>query len=206
MGPPSPPEPLTLGDKAGALRRSVETWCVGRFWIPRALLLLYLGYVGVRHLLDSRYGSLFDAINLGIHEGGHLLFSFFGQFIHVAGGTLLQLAAPIAAVFVFRKVRDYFGIVVCGVWLSTNFYDVATYMADARARALPLVTVGKASGPIIHDWNYLLGNLGLLSLDTGLAFLVRVLAFLLWAASLAAGAWMCWVMATKHESEHWVES
>ena len=41
-------------------------------------------------------------------------------------------------------------------WTGESITDVAIYMADARTMALPLVGGGH------HDWNYLLGTLGLL--------------------------------------------
>ncbi|HSS47215.1 MAG TPA: hypothetical protein VLL03_07370, partial [Burkholderiales bacterium] len=79
-----------------AFREEIENWCQGRIWYGRALLLLWLAWIGVEHLRDPLYSSLFGGLNLGIHEAGHLLFRFFGfEFLMVAGGTLLQLAAPV---------------------------------------------------------------------------------------------------------------
>jgi hypothetical protein len=180
---------------AGALKEEVADWCEGRSWIWRAPLLLYLAYIGVRHLADPQYSSLFGGINLGIHELGHVVLSFAGQWVMVLGGTLFQLAAPIVAAFLFLRQPDYFALPVCGAWFSTNLYSVATYMADARALELPLVTVGAEGGDVEHDWNYLLHSVGLLNYDTTLAVFVRLLALLLMWSSLTAGAWMCWRMA-----------
>jgi hypothetical protein len=170
-----------------------KTWCTGRFWLPRLGLAAYLGYVGIRHLFDPVYSSLFGPINLGIHEAGHVVFSWAGMFVYMAGGTILQLAAPVIAAALFRRARDYFGITVCGVWLATNLYNVATYVGDARAQALPLVTLG--GGDAQHDWTYLLGELGLLSVDGTLAFMLRVLAFLVTWGSMAAALTLIWWMA-----------
>ena len=47
-------------------------------------------------------------------------------------------------------------------------------MADARAQALPLLSVGN-SDEVIHDWNYLFGRLGWLSHDIQIAHGVRVI-------------------------------
>jgi hypothetical protein len=179
-------------DRAKAL---LEKWCAGRLWYWRAPLVLYLAYVGIRHLLDPEYSSLFGGINLGIHELGHLLLLWAPQFLTVLGGTLLQCAAPVIAAVLFVRQPDYFAVPVCGAWLSTNLYSVATYMADARRLELPLVTVGAEGGDVEHDWNYLLDALGILSWDTTLAALTRGLAFLLMWSSLALAAWMLWVMA-----------
>jgi len=172
-------------------------WCEGRSWIWRAPLLLYLAYIGVRHLADPQYTSLFGGVNLGIHEAGHVVLSFAGQWVMVLGGTLFQLAAPLVAAFLFLRQPDYFAVPVCGAWLSTNLYSVATYMADARALELPLVTLGAEGGDVEHDWNYLLHSVGLLNYDTTLAGFVRLLAFLLMWSAIAAGAWMCWQMARR---------
>ncbi len=189
---------MTLTDVqrlAVALKDEVADWCEGRSWLWRAPLLLYLAYVGVRHLGDPEYTSLFGGINLGIHEAGHVVLSFAGQWVMVLGGTLFQLAAPLVAAFLFLRQPDYFAVPVCGAWFSTNLYNVATYMADARALELPLVTLGPEGGDVEHDWNYLLDSVGLLHYDTTLAGLVRLLAFLVMWGSIAAGVWMCWRMA-----------
>jgi hypothetical protein len=136
-----------------------------------------------------------------LHEGGHLLFGYLpGEFLAVAGGTLLQLAAPVLSAVMFLRQPDYFAVTVCGAWLSTNLYNVAADMADARAQGLPLVTVGDGECVICHDWGYMLGQLGMLSLDTTLAGLVRVLAFVVMRGSLAAGAWMIGQMARLRDA------
>ena len=184
-------------DRSVDLRNEVEDWVEGRWWWARAPLLLYFAYVGVRHLGDPLYTSLFGGINLGIHEAGHLAMGWAPHFFMILGGTLFQCAAPVIAAFLFLRQPDYFAIPVCGAWLSTNLYSVATYMADARALELPLVTVG--GGDADHDWNYMLDALGLLSWDTSLAALVRVLAFLLMWGSLCAGAWILWLMARRSD-------
>ena len=185
----------SLSARWGEWRAEVEEWCAGRSWLVRGPVLVWLAWVGVRHLGDPLYTSLFGPLNLALHEGGHLLFGYLpGQFLAVAGGTLLQLAAPVLSAGMFLRQPDYFAISVCGAWLATNLYNVAAYMADARALELPLVTVGDGECVICHDWAYMLGQVGLLSLDTTLAGLVRLLAFVVMWTSIAAGGWMLWQM------------
>jgi len=80
-----------------------------------------LAYFGVRQAINPQAWTFFSGINLPIHEGGHLLFRIFGwEFLHAAGGALLQLFAPIGAALMFARQRDYFAIVFCIGWLSTN--------------------------------------------------------------------------------------
>lgn len=173
----------------------VSGWCAGRSWLARAPLVLWFAWIGARHLADPLYSSLFGALNLGLHEAGHLLFSWFGLFLAVAGGTLLQLLAPLLSAVMFARQPDWFALPICGAWLATNLYDVATYVGDARAMELPLVTVGGGEPVVAHDWNYLLGTVGLLPYDTVLAGGLRLAAFALLWASLAAAVWMLVRMA-----------
>lgn len=182
-----------LGEFGKALAEDALSWCEGRLWWWRAPILAWLVWISVRHLADPLYQSLFGGLNLGIHEGGHLVFGWAPQFVMAFGGTLLQCAAPVASAWMFLRQPDYFAVPVCGVWLADNLYGVAAYMGDARAQELPLVTVG--GGEAEHDWGYMLGSLGLLKLDTTFAAFLRLAAFALAWSSLAAGGWILWKMA-----------
>jgi len=176
-------------------RADAETWAAGRRWAPRAVLLLYLTYAGCRHLTDAEYGSIFSGITLAIHELGHVLFGFLGEWLAVAGGSITQLAAPVAAALLLLRQRDYFGAAVGGAWLSISLSNLAVYVADARAEALPLYSIG--GGDVVHDWNYLLGSVHLLSEDAHIAGLVRLGALVVLVASILLGAWLCAIMARR---------
>ncbi len=165
----------------------------GRAWPLRALLLAVLAWFGWRHLSDPEYGSLFSGITLGVHELGHVVFSPLGHWMGVAGGSLTQVLAPLAVAYGFLRQRDYFAIAVAGAWESMSLSNLATYVADARAEELPLVS--PFSGDPEHDWNFLLGSVRMLPYDTRLAAWVRIAAFLLLAGSLYFGVKLCVRMA-----------
>jgi hypothetical protein len=124
-----------------------------------------------------------DGVNLLLHEAGHPVFGFFGEFVTALGGTLMQLLFPLAFAVHFRRTRQPFAAAVSLAWLGENFFNVARYAADARAQALPLV----GGDGTQHDWAYLLGRLGLLPHDQAVAQTFRgVGALLLLGAVLAA--------------------
>ncbi len=174
---------------------------MGRSWAARLPLLVYFAWIGVRQVLDPAYWSLFDSLNFPIHEGGHLLFGWLGcEFLGVAGGTILQLVAPVASAVMFVRQRDYFAVAVCFGWLSTNLYHIGVYMADARDRALPLVTVGEPQGSIPHDWEYMLGRLGILEYDRAMGWLVCQTGLLAMLVCLAGGGWLLWNMYVYRRS------
>lgn len=130
---------------------------------------------------------LIDNANLVVHEAGHLLFGWFGQIIGIYGGTLLQLIVPFALAASFAWRRHTTGTAFCTFFFFENFLYIATYMADARAQELPLVSVGGEAAD--HDWERILSGLGLLQHDTQIAAVVRLAG---WAGMLFVAGWLAW--------------
>jgi hypothetical protein len=109
----------------------------------RALTVALFAY-GAYDLSHPGRGSLLDAVDLPIHETGHLVFMAFGDFIHVAGGSLFQLIMPALFVAYFWRRGDRHAASVMLWWVAQNCGNIAVYAADARARELPLVGGGEA--------------------------------------------------------------
>ena len=152
------------------------------------MLLAYLAYVTVRSLNDYEYWTIFSGITLGVHEAGHVVFGPFGELLAVAGGSIMQLAAPMIVAALFLRQREYFGITVALAWLSMSLSNLATYIGDARAQDLPLVSIG--DGDPIHDWHFILGHFGMLGQDHALARFARCLSVLSLLLAIGGGAWL----------------
>ncbi|MBV9462700.1 MAG: hypothetical protein JO317_00590 [Verrucomicrobiae bacterium] len=184
--------------KTRLLRRIQESSCE-KSWAVRALFLPFFVYLGIRHARDFEYSSIFGGLDMVIHEVGHPLFSVFGEWMHVAGGTIFQLLVPLLALIVLLRQEEYFGIAFCGVWIAENLFEIAPYVADARAQELPLVTLGANTGEPVevqHDWEYLLESFGALQRDTQIGAAIHGVAQgLLWA-SILIGAAIVVVMAS----------
>lgn len=184
-----------------ALLDDARSWCHGQIWWPRLLLLFFLFHLLVSHIKDPLYSDIFKGLNLGFHEIGHVVFSPFGEFMGVAGGSLFQCLVPLLSVFMFLRQRDYFGIFFCFGWLSTNLFDVAVYAGDARKLALPLVTPFKG-GETIHDWNYLLDKLDWLQYDYIVSADLRIAAVLSMLLSISGGFWLVYnMMKTRKKAK-----
>jgi len=154
--------------------------------ILRAVLLAVLTVLGVLHLADAEFWSPFSGLIFGTHEFGHLVFTAFGEWIGVAGGSAMQLLLPVvAAVYFHRAQKDRFAVAVCGAWLAVSLANLAVYIGDARAELLDLVSFSPDGG--VHDWNYLLESVGLLRRDTSLARFTRLLGWLTLGGSLLLG-------------------
>lgn len=153
----------------------------------------------LRHLRDEWYAGIVGGLNLALHEIGHVLFGFFGEFIGFAGGSIFQLAAPVIAGVMFYRQRDYFAIAIALCWLATNFYSVAAYAADARAGDLPLVSLG--GGDPQHDWFVLLAETGLLYHDQTIGRLFRLMGFVCFTTAIGFGVWLILQMRKTRSPE-----
>jgi hypothetical protein len=171
----------------------------GQIWWYRLPVLVVLAWIFLGYTTDALAGSIFSGINLGFHEMGHALFFWSGnRVMTTAGGTLSELAIPIAAgVYLLLRQRDPFGAAVCVFWLGTALVGAGIYAADARAQALPLVS---PFGPVdfdSHDWTFLLMKYGKLSKDAQIGGALQSAGMASMALSLALGAWVLRVMARK---------
>lgn len=168
----------------------------GHFWGRAALyaLLFVWGWRFILSTVAANYAgeSFLHMINLPFHEAGHVVFGFFGNFVRALGGTLGQLLIPALCLGAFLfKTRDPFGASVALWWLAENFMDIGPYIADASSGELLLL--GGVTGrdvPGYHDWENVLGDLGLLRYDRVLGNLSYGLGRLLMLAAFVWGGWI----------------
>ena len=160
-----------------------------------AWLIFYAGFLV--YAFNAHGGFLFiDLANLVVHEGGHNLFAWFGQTLCLWGGTILQWMVPFLLAAYFFAHRQTTGFVFAAFFFFENWLYTATYMADARAMELPLVTTGDPDF-VEHDFHTIFTSLGVLDHDTQIAAVVRLLG---WCGMLAVVAWLA-SRAKSHAAE-----
>ena len=128
-----------------------------------------------------------DALDLPIHETGHIVFGWGGEVLAALGGTLFQLIIPLVFVIYFWRRKDRHAASVALWWVGQNCFNIARYIADARAQELPLVGGGE------HDWAFLLASWRLLPQDTAIAYYARGFAWLL----IATATWLGWLSLSR---------
>lgn len=136
-------------------------------------MLVWLGLVvwGLMFMFTPVSGEAFSEsylhlVNLPFHEAGHVLFSPFGRFVQVLGGTLGQLLIPLIVALSFAMKGNHFAVSVGLWWLGQSFMDCAPYIDDARAGQLMLL--GGVTGSEVedyHDWEHILTRLGMMPYD-----------------------------------------
>src|SRR5512143_2425442 len=88
------------------------------------LLLAVYGIV----LARSTEPGMIDNVDLVIHEAGHMLFGWFGEFLQVLGGTIGQLFVPIAFTVYFYLRKEFFSSSVTLFWIGQNLFNISVYI------------------------------------------------------------------------------
>jgi hypothetical protein len=127
-------------------------------------------------------------VDLGVHELGHMLAFWAPELLIQGAGSFLQVAAPLGlgAYFLWGR-HDRFAVLLMLAWAAESLNNVSVYIYDATRMVLPLLgDDGSGAG---HDWHNILSRLGLLGHTDGIAYTVRVLSILLFAAVFGLAAW-----------------
>ncbi|MEO5509747.1 MAG: hypothetical protein ABIV28_00450 [Longimicrobiales bacterium] len=124
--------------------------------------------------------TILDNIDLAIHEAGHMVFMPFGEFMMVLGGSLFQILVPAIFVAYFAKQKQWYSALFLLLWLGQSCFNLSYYIADARARVLPLLS----DDPTSHDWTWLLLQMGLLNQDRAIGNGVRIIGLMMFVTGV----------------------
>lgn len=123
-----------------------------------AVLTIYFLWIAS----DPMQGSFLDLVDLPIHETGHLVFRPFGEFMMIAGGSLLQVIFPAIFVGYFIWHEKYYSAAIVVFWVGQSVLNVWVYASDAVVMQLMLISGSTGAEGSFHDWNYMLTETGLL--------------------------------------------
>jgi hypothetical protein len=132
---------------------------------------------------DPGWTPILDHANLVFHEAGHKIYGIFGETMNLYGGLLGQLTFPLVVMIVFFVRREPAAVAVGAIWAAQNLFSIARYMADARARELPLV------GGTEHDFVHIFTRWGVLDQDVSIAETTRTIGWIGMALPLV---WLAW--------------
>jgi hypothetical protein len=179
-GSPMDEEPGAASDSTTYYGR-VATLVFVAVW---GLQLASLDYRG-----EALAGSFMHNIVLPIHEAGHVFFRPLGEFMTILGGSLFQVAFPLAIGIAFLvKQRDPFGAAVCVWWAGASLVDLSPYVWDALDPQLVLLG-GRTGADGPHDWIYILQRLGAIAHAHGWGTATHHLGVATMIAGVAWGAW-----------------
>ncbi len=116
-----------------------------------------------------------DAVNLIFHEAGHALAIFFPPLITALSGSLLQILVPVVFAIYFYQRGELLSMNLLCLWVAQNVLSVSVYVRDALPMNLTLLGGDYAT----HDWNFILGQLGLLKQSAFIADCLLLICYLI---------------------------
>jgi len=151
-------------------------------------------------------GSFMHLIVLPIHEAGHLLFIPFGRFMTVLGGSLFQVLLPLVlmASFMFGfggSRRDNFAASLMLWWAAVSIIDVAPYIWDAFDPKMMLLGGKTGAESDGHDWQNILGDLGLIKRAHLIAGIAHKLGLVVMLVAYAWGAALLYLQFYRRDSD-----
>jgi hypothetical protein len=146
-------------------------------------------------------GSFLDLVDLPIHETGHLLFTPFGEFMMIAGGSLFQVVFPAVFVGYFFWHFKYYSAAIVLFWVGQSIINVYIYAADAQVMQLVLTSGLTGSEGSFHDWNYMLTRLGLIESTKLVAGLIRAAGTLTIIAGAVLSIYYSFVPTAEDEPD-----
>jgi hypothetical protein len=135
--------------------------------IATAYFFYYAQTSGDWHFLDN--------VNLIMHEAGHVVFSLFGPFVYLLGGSLFQILVPIVfSGYFFLWQEDFYAGSLLLFWVGQNFINVSVYAGDAVVMQLPLLGGDSST----HDWHAILSMLNALPYTHTVATIMYEMGYL----------------------------
>ena len=114
--------------------KPVSRWA-GAAWVSFYAVFLVYAF--------SKHGEFLfiDLANLVAHEGGHLLFGWFGQTLGIWGGTLLQWLVPFVLAAYFFYQRQATAFVFCTFFFFENWLYTASFQRRKKYKTRMLSPV-----------------------------------------------------------------
>lgn len=167
-----------------------------RIFRLKAVCVIAVFFYFISNALHPAEWHFLDGVDLVIHEAGHIVFMPFGEFASFAGGTILQIAVPLVFAGYFFAKGDLFSGSLTAFWAGQSIINVSTYAGDAIAMELPLLGGG------IHDWNYMLTELGILSAAPAIGEIFHAAGTAVIAAAFIAGLKSCVTAETESSATY----
>ena len=141
--------------------------------IPKLIFAAVMSAYFLWIAYDPMQGSFLDNVDLAIHEAGHIFFRILGEFMGIAGGSLLQVIFPAAFVGYFFWQGQRYSAAIVVLWLGQSILNVWVYASDAVVMQLVLTSGFTGAEGSFHDWNYMLDRLGWLNSTKTVAGIIR---------------------------------
>ncbi|MFZ1323998.1 MAG: hypothetical protein WAQ57_02445 [Candidatus Saccharimonadales bacterium] len=181
------------------LKAQIDTYVQNKTWYWYVPVWLFGWYLFINLLSFDLGGdmpfiiSIAYGANFILHEAAHLATAFLPDILVSAAGSAAELLLGMLLIIIGIRGKTYFASLFGFLWFMLATQSVADYIADARTQALPLVSFG--GGDPMHDWNFILGELGLLGQEAMLAAILRAVGIAVGLFGLVFSGWIIYKIA-----------
>ena len=184
-------------------------------WYGRiaALVVFTLYTFKIFHDTNIFYGDLggifLSKVILPWHEAGHVIFSVFGRFMAVLGGTLGQHLFPIIlGVALLMKRRDSFGAALAFWLLGYSMIYTGWYMHDAGDPQAMMVSGKSSAEDDGHDFVNIFSDMGpwWIVNATKIGIFVGRLGEVMMGIGLGWGAYLVWLQKSQLSDSPFAEA
>ena len=140
----------------------------------------------------------------GLHEMAHAVTGWLPAVLTAAMGSVAELALPLTVIFISYHRRAYVTTFISTAWIHLSTMSVGRYIADAQTQRMPLVSIDSTlneDGLALHDWNFVLGKLGLLEYGTFIGTSFKLVGIALAVSTLITYAYCIYLMTKKRNDK-----
>lgn len=116
-----------------------------------------------------------------IHEAGHGVCYILPcpRFLMVLNGTIFQLGFPLGIAYYYRRKNNHIATRIALFFSGFSLHYTAWYISTSHEGSFVPASKSFLGADGYHDFNYILNVFGLLSYDSLIASLVKVVAYVL---------------------------
>ena len=121
-----------------------------------------------------------------IHESGHGVCYILPcpEFIMVLNGTLFQLLFPAGIAYYYKRKNNRFAMYIALFFVGFSLHYTAWYISTAHEGLILPASKSFLGVDGYHDFNYLLGKIGLLQYESFIAGMTRFMAYAIMVISV----------------------
>lgn len=150
-------------------------------------LYLFVSIIRFNHQSQNILVGGMYFLNFGVHEVSHLLTVFLPPLVTASAGSLGEICFASLILLATIRAKAYFASVFAGLWIMLSFVSAGLYMSDARSQSITLMGPGEY---LIHDWNFIFTQLGLLESDVLIGGIARWIGIIIGAGALIFGLYV----------------
>ncbi|MDR1195822.1 MAG: hypothetical protein LBL00_05010 [Endomicrobium sp.] len=149
----------------------------------------FIFYRLVSSVSSTTFGWLITWLSIGIHEFGHKLFAAISgrnEFWTICGGTFLEIAVPLAALFFFQRKGSEIQADICLFLLAVAYKSIGFYTGISLYVGEIMIVNAADGANSVPDWDYMHRWFG----TEGKEYYMQQFFYIMSALTTALGFWL----------------